>query len=117
MTPVFAVADDASVSARDFSLRFAAGMGMEPPDLPDEELRTSVGRLRALRPPWGIGLKPQAGLSARTLVVTGGGSHIYEETAAALVGLGARHVTFDGAGHRVQDDPRAPQVLAKHWAG
>lgn len=116
MTPVFAVADDASVSVRDFSRRFAAGMGMEPPDVPDEELRASVSRLRALRPPWGIGLRTQQGLPARTLVVTGGWSRIYEETAEALAVLGAQHVTLEGAGHRVQDDPRASPVLRQHWA-
>ncbi|MCM0638868.1 FAD-dependent monooxygenase [Cellulomonas wangsupingiae] len=117
MTPVFEAADDPSVSARDFSLRFAAGMGTEPPDVPDEQLRASVDRLRALRPPWGIGLRTQQGLPARTLVVTGGSSRMYEETAEALVALGAQHVALEGAGHRVQDDPRAPEVLTQHWAG
>lgn len=115
MTPVFAVADEASVSARDFSRRFAAGMGMEPPELPDEELQASVSRLRALRPPWGIGLQTQQGLPARTLVVTSGWSRMYEETAEALVALGARHVTLEGAGHRVQDDPRTSRALREHW--
>ncbi|MBO3087798.1 alpha/beta hydrolase [Cellulomonas dongxiuzhuiae] len=117
MTPVFEAADDASVSARDFSRRFSAAMGMEPPDVPEEELQARVSRLRALRPPWGIGLRTQRGLPARTLVVTGGGSRIYEETAGALVALGAQHVTLEGAGHRVQDHPRATQVLRQHWIG
>jgi pimeloyl-ACP methyl ester carboxylesterase len=116
MTPVFAVADDASVSTRDFSRRFAAGMGMTPPDLPEEELRARVSRLRALRPPWGIGLRTEQGLPVRTLVVTGGWSRLYEETAAALVALGARHLTLDGAGHRLQDDARASPALREHWA-
>ncbi|UZN02695.1 alpha/beta fold hydrolase [Cellulomonas sp. S1-8] len=115
MTPVFEVADDASVSARDFSRRFSAGMGMEPPDVPDDELRARVSRLRALRPPWGAGLRPQRDLPAGTLVVTGGWSRLYEETAEALVALGAQHVTLEGTGHRVQDDPRASQVLRQHW--
>jgi pimeloyl-ACP methyl ester carboxylesterase len=116
MTPVFAVADDTSVSGRDFSRRFAAGMGMEPPDLPEEELQASVCRLRALRPPWGVGLRPQERLPARTLVVTGGWSPLYEETAKSLVASGARHLTLEGAGHRVQDDPRATQLLRNHWS-
>src|SRR5690606_14497517 len=101
--------------ARDFSRRFSAAMGTEPPDLPDEQLQASVSRLRALRPPWGIGLRTQRGVPARTLVVTGGWSRLYEETAGALVALGAQHVTLEGTGHRVQDDPRACQVLRQHW--
>lgn len=68
MMPVFAVADDSSVSARDFSRRFADGMGMEPPDLSDDELEVRVSRLRALRPPWGIGLRPEQGLPKATLL-------------------------------------------------
>lgn len=115
MEPVFAVADDPSVSARDFSLLFAAAMGTEPPDVPDDELRARVDRLRALRPPWGVGLRPE--LPVRTLVVTSGWSSLYEQTAAALVALGARHLTVEGAGHRVQDDPRTLPALRAHWAG
>lgn len=117
MTPVFEVADDASVSAREFSRRFAAAMGTEPTDVPEEELRASVDRLRALRPPWGVGLRTQQGLPVRTLVVTGGWSPLYDETAEALVALGARHVALDGAGHRLQDDPRVDPLLRQHWLG
>ncbi|MBO0925145.1 alpha/beta hydrolase [Cellulomonas sp. zg-ZUI199] len=115
MTPVFAVADDPAVSAHEFSRRFAAGTGTPPPDLPDEELEARVARLRVLRPPWGVGLRQ--GLPVRTLVVTGGWSRLYEETAAALVALGAQHLVLDGAGHRVQDDPRSSAALREHWAG
>ncbi len=116
MTPVFAVADDSSVSAREFSRRFAAGMGTEPPDVSDQDLEVRVRRLRALLPPWGMGLASDGGLPASTMVITGGWSSLYEETAVRLVELGARHVTFNGAGHRVQDDPRADGVLRDHWA-
>ena len=116
MTPVFAVADDSSVSAREFSRRFAAGLGTEPPDGSERELEARVRRLRALRPPWGMGLTPDERLPATTMVITAGWSSLYEETAARLVELGARHVTFTGAGHRVQDDPRANGVLRDHWA-
>lgn len=115
MMPAFAVADDSSVSARDFSRRFADGMGMEPPDLSDDELEVRVSRLRALRPPWGIGLRPEQGLPKATLVITGGWSPLYEETAQSLVAFGARHLTLEGAGHRVQDDPRTTHVLREHW--
>lgn len=116
MTPVLAVADDPTVSAREFSRRFAAAMGVAAPDLPDEELEVRVGRLRALSPPWGVGLRSDQVLRARTLVVTGGSDPLYEETATALVALGAQHLTLDGAGHRVQDAPQATALLLAHWA-
>jgi pimeloyl-ACP methyl ester carboxylesterase len=115
MTPVFAVADDPTVSAREFSRRFAAAMGMEAPDLPDEELESRVARLRALSPPWGVGLRPDQVLPARTLVVTGGSDQLYEETATALVAVGAQHVVLDGFGHRVQDHPQCTRVVREHW--
>lgn len=115
MTPVFAVADDPSVTARDFSRRFADGMGTEPPDLPDDQLAVVVTRLRALRPPWGLGLEPLPHLASRTLVVTGGWSALYEETAESLAACGARHLMLDDAGHRVQDAPGATRALQAHW--
>ncbi len=117
MAPVMAVADDSSVSARDFSRRFAEGMGAEPPDLPDDELEASARRLRALHPPWSLGLRSDGGLPTRTLVLTGGRDPLFEETAQSLVSLGAQHVTLDGVGHRVQDDARATPLLRQHWAG
>lgn len=116
LTPVFEVADDPSVSAREFSQRFATAMGTEPPDVPDAELRVLVERLRALRPPWGTGLRVDVGLPVRTLVVTGGWSDLYDQTADALVALGAQRVTLDGAGHRVQEHPRATEVIRRHWS-
>ncbi|MEU2199713.1 alpha/beta hydrolase [Isoptericola sp. NPDC019482] len=117
MTPVFAVADDPSVSPREFSRRFAAASGTRPPDLPDDVLEQRVARLRALRPPWGLDLDPSVPIPGRTLVVTGGSSALYEQTAEALVGAGARHVVLAGAGHRVQDVARATEVLREHWRG
>lgn len=111
MTPVFEVADDPDVSAREFSRMFAAAMGMTPPDLEDDELEESVGRLRALDPPWDVGLH---GLGTRTLVITGGERPLYEETAGSLKNLGAEHRTFNTSGHRVQDDPLATETL-REW--
>ena len=115
MTPVFAAAADVSVSARDFSQRFADAMGVEPPELPEDELEERVSRLRALSPPWGVGLRSELGLPVRTLVITAGWSPLYDETAASLVDLGAKHLTLEGAGHRVQDDPRVMPALSEHW--
>jgi hypothetical protein len=71
---------------------------------------------RALLPPWGIGLQTYRGLSARTLVITGGWSPLYEETAKSLAASGARHLILEGAGHRIQDDPQATQLLREHWS-
>jgi hypothetical protein len=115
MAPVFEVATDPSVSTREFSRRFAAGMGFAPPDLPDDVLEERVARLRALRTPWGMGLRSERGLPARTLVITGGWSPLYEETAAALAAEGARHLTVEGAGHRIQDTGQATEMLRHHW--
>lgn len=114
MAPVFEVADDPKVSTHEFSRLFAQAMGTEPPDLSDDELEQRVRRLRALRPPWDVGLRPDQDLPRRTLVITGGRSPLYEQTAASLARLGARHRTFEGAGHRVQDDPRAASLL-RDW--
>lgn len=116
MAPVFAVADDVSVSAREFSQMFAAAMGVAPPELPEGVLAERVSRLRALRPPWDLGLRREA-LAVRTLVITSGSDPLYSETAQALASLGARHVTLEGAGHRVQDDPRVMSTMRDHWRG
>lgn len=89
MTPVFVAANDPAVSTREFSRLVAAGMGLEAPDLPERELEANVTRLRALRPPWGIGLRRQAHLPVPTIVLTGGWSPLYEEIAQSLVTLGS----------------------------
>lgn len=111
MSPVFDVADDPSVSARDFSTLFAAASGAAPPALSDADLEAAVARLRTLRPPWGTGLTAGARLGVPTLVVTGGWSDLYDEVARALVALGARHALLTGCGHRAQDHPDAGPLL------
>jgi pimeloyl-ACP methyl ester carboxylesterase len=115
MTPVFAAADDASVSAREFSSRFASAMGTEPPNLPQDVLEAQVARLRALPPPWDTGVNAVGALPVRTLVVTGAWNEMYEQIADALVSLGADHVTLSGNGHRVQDAPEANDLLRQFW--
>jgi pimeloyl-ACP methyl ester carboxylesterase len=117
MAPAFAVADDPSVSARDFFELFARGMGFPPPAAWDEDLEANAGRLRRLSPPWGVGLRPDAGLPVRSLVLTAPSSALYAETATALTRLGAVHRTVTGAGHRVQDDPRTTGLLRAFWEG
>lgn len=115
MSPVFAVADDPAVSAREFSARFATAMGVPPPDLPQDALHAAVVRLRALKPPWGVGLGSVARLPVRALVLTSGTEPLYEATARALVASGARQVILSGVGHRTQDHPRANEVLRAFW--
>jgi pimeloyl-ACP methyl ester carboxylesterase len=111
LTPVFDVKDDPTVDAREFSRLFARGMGFDPPDLTADELGDRVSRLRAMSPPWGLGITD---VHPQTLVVTGGGRPLYEQTAMSLTKLGARHRILEGAAHRVQDDPRATQLL-RDW--
>ena len=117
MEPVYAVADDPSVSAREFSHLFAAAMGSEPLDLPDDVLEREAARLRRLRPPWRTGIVASDGLPVPTLVVTGGWSPLYDETAEALAALGAETVELPGAGHGVHRDPRVLEALDRFWAG
>ncbi|KRF34648.1 alpha/beta fold hydrolase [Nocardioides sp. Soil805] len=115
MAPAFAVADDPSVSGRDFFGLFAQGMGFEPPADWDERLEDNAARLRQLSPPWGVGLRPEVGLPVRTLVLTAPSSPLYAETARSLAALGAVHRTVPGAGHRLQDDPRTTELLQGFW--
>lgn len=117
MTPVYDVADDPAVSARAFSHLFAAAMGSEPLDLPDDVLEREAARLRRLRPPWDTGIVTEDGLPVPTVVVTGGWSALYDETAEALVALGATAVELPGAGHGVHRDPRVLPVLEASWSG
>jgi hypothetical protein len=92
-------------------------MGFEPPDVSDDELEARVSRLRALSPPWDTGLRSGRDLPARTMVITGGWSPLYEDTANALVSSGAQHRPLEGSGHRVQDHPQCTRTLRQHWAG
>lgn len=115
LDPVYELADDPSVSAREFSRRFSAAMGTEPPDLDDDELESAVTRLRRLVPPWRTGISPDAGIAPPVLVVTGGSGPLYDQTAKALVSLGAEHVELPGAGHGVHKDPRSDAVLRAFW--
>jgi pimeloyl-ACP methyl ester carboxylesterase len=116
MAPAFAAAADPAVSGRDFFVLFAAGMGFPPPSSWSDRQEAEAARLRLLAPPWDVGLQPGP-LDVLSVVVTGGARELYEETAAALVGLGATHRTLDGAPHRVQDDPRAVGLLRDVWRG
>ncbi|CUR61201.1 conserved hypothetical protein [metagenome] len=115
MTPVYDVADDPTVSAREFSELFAAAMGSEPLDLPDDVLEREATRLRRLRPPWDTGIVAGDGLPVPTVVVTGRWSPLYDETAEALVALGATAVELPGAGHGVHRDPRILALLEDLW--
>lgn len=115
MTPVFAAAADEAVTWREFSALFAAAMGTEVPDLPDTVLEAQVTRLRTLTPPWGTGLTAMKDLPVPTLVVTGGWSELYEQTAAALADYGAQREVVAGSGHRVQDAAVTNGLLRDFW--
>jgi pimeloyl-ACP methyl ester carboxylesterase len=115
MGAVFVSASDPGLSDPDWFAHFAAGMGFPPPTSWDDALSADAARLRRLSPPWGVGLRAEGRLPVRTLVLTAPSSPLYAETAESLVGLGAAHLTVDGAGHRVQDDPRTTGLLREHW--
>jgi hypothetical protein len=95
---------------------FAAGLGRPVPHLPADLLQVQVARLRAMPPPWGTALVPDVPVPVPALVVTGGWSPLYEETAGALAVLGARHVIMPGRGHRVQDGQGATVLLQEFWS-
>ena len=116
MTPVFAVADDPAVDFREYSRLFAGGIGPPAPDAPDDILEREVAKLRALQPPWGAGVKAEAGLPVPTLVVTGGWSDLYNEVAEAMVDLGAERSILSGHRHRPQDADGANQLLRQFWS-
>jgi hypothetical protein len=78
-------------------------------------LEERVARLRALKPPWGTGLSHVVALPVPTLVVTGGWSDMYEQTADALVLRGAHRDVVPGGGHRVQDTAAINGVLQDFW--
>ena len=55
--------------------------------------------------PWGHGITGDALAGTPMLVVSGGWNGEYEEIAARLEGIGARHVILDGYQHRPMDHP------------
>ena len=75
-----------------------------------------MNRLRRLRPPWHTQISPDAGIPVPTLIVTGGWSPLYDQTAEALSVLGAERTEFPGAGHGAHKDSRANVVLREFWA-
>jgi pimeloyl-ACP methyl ester carboxylesterase len=116
LAPVFAVAGDRSVSAAEFSGRFAAGMGTPPPDLPPDVLAVTVARLRSTVPPWEVVVSELVPSHVPTLVLTGSSDPTYDEVAMSLVALGARHVALDGAGHRPQDRADGVAAITEFWS-
>jgi pimeloyl-ACP methyl ester carboxylesterase len=113
MTPVFAVADDPSVDAVEFSQRFATAMGTATPDLPAHQLEAHVARLRATAPPWEVPIDEATVGATPITVVTGGWSELYEQVAEQLVALGANHRALVGHAHRPQDHPDANSVISE----
>jgi hypothetical protein len=60
---------------------------------------------------------PAALARTRTLVLTGGWSDEYEEVAAALVELGAKHEVLAGHGHAVADHPGCAERIRAFVGG
>ena len=116
MAPVFAVADDSTVSAEDFEQRFAAGMGLPPPAWDAEVREQIVARMRATTPPWEVDLQRDIPKRVPTLVLTGDATPIYAAVAHVLADQGAQHVTVPGAGHRPQDTEEGMQAMLDFWS-
>ena len=111
MAQVFAVADDPSVDGREFFRRFAAGMGAPDPEVDDGTCDAVAARIRATPAPWEISLRADTPRLVPTLVITGDGSPMYAEVAAALEAQGATHLPLPGAGHRPQDTPEGAAAI------
>lgn len=76
---------------------------------PQEEPIAS--RFATIPLPWGHGLTASDVVTAPTTVITGNWNPEYEAIALALTGAGARHLVWEGSGHRPQDDPRFASLL------
>jgi pimeloyl-ACP methyl ester carboxylesterase len=120
LAPVFAVAEDRSVSDEEFARRFGASFasahGAPSSDVSPDVLRAQGRRLRANIPPWAVTVPTEVVAIVPTLVVTGGREDMYGEIASALVGAGAQHLVVPGHGHRPQDDPHALSWLTTFWS-
>lgn len=115
LTPVFAVAGEVAVSAREFAARFAAANGTPVPDVPDEELESLTAHLRAVRPPWVVPVDASVVTGIPTLVLIGDDDGMYAEVAEVLAGNGATVRAFPGGGHRPHDEPAGGELMVRHW--
>lgn len=109
---------DESLTDETFARAFARaldGRDVGPARTP-EALRASR-RDRLHGAPWRHAVDPAAIAATPTLVLTGGWNDEYEEVAAALVELGARHEVLPGHGHRVVDHPRCSERIRAFVAG
>jgi pimeloyl-ACP methyl ester carboxylesterase len=111
MAPVLALATDPAIGDEEYATRFFSALRAPAPATPTEAQRLALRRLRRAPTPWEIDLNPTVVTRTGPLVVTGGWHPLYEEVAAALVRLGARHEVLTGHGHRPQDHPRANDLL------
>ena len=113
LAPVFALADDPSVSGREFLERFAAGMGAPSPELDPATCDEVAARMRATPAPWEISLRTDTPGLVPTLVITSDRWPVYSEVAAALKAKGAEHLVLPGAGHRPQDTEEGEAAMAR----
>lgn len=115
LTPVFASAGDAAVSAREFAARFAAANSTPVPDVSQEALERMTEHLRALRPPWAVPVEATVVTGVPTLVLIGDDDSMYAEVAAVMAGHGATVRAIPGTGHRPHDGPAAGELMVRHW--
>lgn len=105
------------LAAPEFFIAFMEALGrrdVEPP-VTDEQI-VAAERLRLVAAPWEAPVDARIVARVPTLVLTGGWNSEYEATAQALDRAGAKHQVLEGAGHRVQDDPRFNELLAEFWS-
>lgn len=113
--PVFARADDDTVSAREFASLFAAANQTPVPDVTDEVLESLTRQLRALHPPWTVPVDATVVSSIPTLVVIGDDDGMYSKVAQVLATHTASVQVFLGAGHRPHDASEAADLMVSHW--
>jgi len=105
------------LDAAAFAVAFMTALGVpdvSPPESPEGLLTAERWRLQ--RPPWDAQLDPTVPARIPTLVVTGNWNAEYEEVAARLVELGARHELLEGFGHAAHEHPEFMNRLQTFWA-
>ena len=115
LSPVFALAGDVTVSAREFATLFASANGTPVPEVSHEVLEGLTAQLRGMRPPWTVAVDATVVSDIPTLVLIGDDDGMYAEVAEVLRGEGARvHVLAD-TGHRPHDSEEATALMVAHW--
>ena len=113
--PVFARADDPTLSDVDFSLLFGEALGLGHPDEPAEVLAEMGRRIRAVTPPWKVPVDGDVVARIPTLAIVGTDESMFAEVAAELGRRGARVAEVAGPRHRPHDASEFGALLLEHW--